>query len=154
MAITKRHSSIFPEKAISVLAQIFFLHLLLLCFRQSRGHHCPLPPRPSLAAMQNPRRKWLTANKKRLSLSEEYLGNGRKQFAVLKAPRPQFIKPHGAGCGSPALMDLAYCYFHSRTPDGRKRKGSDETKPGFCEVPVLNNDHAIRVAVANVCRSV
>jgi len=51
-------------------------------------------------------------------------------------------------------MDLAYCYFHSRTPDGRKRKGSDETKPGFCEVPVLNNDHAIRVAVANVCRSV
>ena len=78
----------------------------------------------------------------------------RKKLAVVNAPRCQFRKQDGTGCGSPALKNRAFCYFHSRTPDGRKRKGCDKAKPGSCEFPVLNNDNAIRVAVANVCRSV
>ena len=86
-------------------------------------------------------------------MSIEISGNGRKQLAALSAPRCRFIKCDGTSCGSPALKNRAFCYFHSRTPDGRKRKTSNTTKPTLCEVPVLKDDNAIRVAVSNVCRS-
>ncbi len=85
-------------------------------------------------------------------MSAEMGGNGRKQLAALSAPRCQFTKNDGIGCGSPALKNRAFCYFHSRTPDGRKRKISVALKPTLCEVPVLKDDNAIRVAVSNVCR--
>ena len=86
-------------------------------------------------------------------MSGEITDHGQKDFAVLKAPRCQFTKSDGAGCGSPALKNRPFCYFHSRTPDGRKRNRSDKAKSGYCDVPVLNDDNAIRVAVTNVCRS-
>ena len=83
-------------------------------------------------------------------MSGETHSNRRKQLAVLNAPRCQFTKDDGTGCGSPALKNRAFCYFHSRTPDGRKRKTSETAKPS-CRVPHLIDEDAIRAAAMNVC---
>jgi hypothetical protein len=86
------------------------------------------------------------------------------------APRCQFIKADGTQCGSPALQRKRFCHFHSKTADGRKRgksRGSDRRQPGsvstgedksvsreipVIEVPVLEDDLAIQMAVTNICR--
>ncbi|GEM_PF-2652344 len=76
----------------------------------------------------------------------------RKQLAALNAPRCQFTRDDGSGCGSPALKGQPFCYFHSRTPEGRKRKRTEAAKPTACQVPPLSDDDAIRAAAMNVCR--
>ena len=85
-------------------------------------------------------------------MSGETHSNERKQLAVLNAPRCQFTRDDGTACGSPALKNRAFCYFHGRTPDGRKRKTSGTAKAMPCQVSSLSDDDAIRVAAMNVCR--
>ena len=85
-------------------------------------------------------------------MSGETRSNQRKQLAPLNAPRCQFTRDDGGGCGSPALKGRPFCYFHGRTPDGRKRKSSETAKPTSYQVPLLSDEDAIRVAAMNVCR--
>ena len=73
------------------------------------------------------------------------------------APRCQFIKANGNSCGSPALKRRRFCHFHSKTADERKRKNRNGTesrpeKSVELELPVLEDDLAIQMAVSNVCR--
>ena len=78
--------------------------------------------------------------------------DNRKPLAALNAPRCQFIRDDGTGCGSAALKGRALCYFHSRTPDGRKRSGGRVNKPNSVEIPVLTDGRAIQIAVTGICR--
>ncbi|HEU5233406.1 MAG TPA: hypothetical protein VFU50_11130 [Terriglobales bacterium] len=73
------------------------------------------------------------------------------------APRCQFIKADGQQCGSPALRRKRFCYFHSKTAEDRKRKnttsaGSRAAARSPLEMPVLEDDLAIKMAVSNICR--
>ena len=85
------------------------------------------------------------------------------------APRCQFIKSDGANCGCPALKGRRLCHFHSKTSDGGKRKRSKSHKTEgrgpdangdtsvnrelpVLELPVLEDDLAIQMAVTNICR--
>ena len=77
------------------------------------------------------------------------------------SPRCQFIKSDGECCGSPALKRKRLCHFHSKTTDGYKRRsrrsegasrGRTEGKTCRLEVPVLEDDLAIQMAVTNICR--
>jgi hypothetical protein len=72
-------------------------------------------------------------------------------------PRCQYIKADGERCGSPALKRKRLCYFHSKTADGRKRRknapaDSRPDRSSDLELPVLENDRAIQMAVTNICR--
>ncbi len=73
------------------------------------------------------------------------------------APRCRFIKADGEQCGSPALRRKRFCYFHSKTAEDRKRKkprsdASPAAARSVLEMPVLEDDLAIQMAVSNICR--
>ena len=63
------------------------------------------------------------------------------------APRCQFIKSDGDTCGSYAVKNKRFCYFHSQTAEGRKKK---RKKASY--IPVLEDDLAVQMAVTNICR--
>jgi hypothetical protein len=85
-----------------------------------------------------------------------------------ESPRCQFIKADGEQCGSPALKRKRLCHFHSKTAEPRKRKSRKSTgeaiaqdevtakrgekRPVALELPVLEDDLAIQMAVTNICR--
>ncbi len=82
--------------------------------------------------------------------------DGEQQVGA-EAPRCQYIKADGEQCGCPALKRKRLCYFHSKTADGRKRRKNASADPqpdrsSDLEVPVLENDRAIQMAVTNICR--
>jgi hypothetical protein len=75
----------------------------------------------------------------------------------IKGPRCRFIRADGSKCGSPALKNERMCYFHSRTEGTCKRKRKAKTategvQTPMLEVPVLEDDLAIQMAVTGVCR--
>ena len=70
----------------------------------------------------------------------------------IKGPRCRFIRADGTKCGSPALKGGRMCYFHSRTEGTRKRKRKAKQAVERFQVPVLEDDLAIQMAVTNVCR--
>lgn len=82
------------------------------------------------------------------------------QPAAAESVRCQFIKADGKQCGSPALKRKRLCYFHSKTTDGRKRgkrQGKDADSPSGMrgpelELPVLEDDLAIQMAITDICR--
>ena len=84
-------------------------------------------------------------------------GSENEQPVGANAPRCQYTKADGEQCGCPALKRKRFCYFHSKTADGRKRKKSTSTgrhaeRSSDLELPVLENDRAIQMAVTNICR--
>jgi hypothetical protein len=73
------------------------------------------------------------------------------------SPRCQFIKADGEPCGSPAMKRKRLCYFHSKTTIERSRRKQASAQSGRCssgrvELPVLEDDLAIQMAVTNICR--
>jgi len=78
---------------------------------------------------------------------KEYLARkgAEERIAADAAPRCQFIKADGERCGSPALKKRRFCYFHNQT--NAERSSAQEF-----ELPVLEDELAIQMAVTNVCR--
>jgi len=81
----------------------------------------------------------------------------QKSGSADDAPRCQFIKADGQQCGSPALRRKRFCYFHSKTAEERKPKKtkSEDSRAAArspLEMPVLEDDLAISMAVSNICR--
>jgi len=62
-------------------------------------------------------------------------------------PRCQFIKSDGETCGSYAVKNKRFCYFHGQTAEGRKK---NRKKASY--IPVLEDDLAVQMAVTNICR--
>ena len=76
---------------------------------------------------------------------EEELITEEEQLAADSAPRCQFIRANGSACGSPALKRRRFCHFHDRTDNVRKKSHE-------IQLPVLEDDLAIQMAVTNICR--
>ena len=73
---------------------------------------------------------------------------GEDQEAKLiasNAPRCQYVKADGDACGAPAVKKRRFCHFHIRTSEGRKKSKE-------FDLPALEDDRAIQMAVTNVCR--
>jgi hypothetical protein len=59
------------------------------------------------------------------------------------------IKTSGVRCGSPALRDRRYCYYHQRQRPVMVDLG-DEDKPLIVPWPVLEDAHSVQFAIRNV----
>ena len=64
-------------------------------------------------------------------------------------PRCTYTKSDGESCSAYAVRNTDLCYFHSQTSDGRRKK-----KKKVLNLPVLEDDRAIQMAVTNICRAV
>ncbi|MGD0791501.1 MAG: hypothetical protein ABR920_06995 [Terriglobales bacterium] len=70
----------------------------------------------------------------------------------LSIRRCQHLKVNGTQCGSPALRDEKYCYYHVRwTPKGMEAI-SHLQKEGAVMLPTLEDANSIQVALADVIR--
>jgi hypothetical protein len=59
----------------------------------------------------------------------------------------EHIKENGDTCGSPALRDHVFCYFHQRLRNPRHRPGDFEYR-----LPTLDTPHAILIATEHIAQ--
>jgi hypothetical protein len=74
----------------------------------------------------------------------QWLGAIKKAEA---APRCQYTKTDGKVCGSPAIKDESFCYFHGEARTKRK----DEEASNLHEVPVLEDKLSLQLAITRLC---
>ncbi len=75
--------------------------------------------------------------------------------------RCQHLKVNGTQCGSPALRNERYCYFHRETrqtfislDDKSRRRRRARPRPVQVELPLLEDANSIQVALMQVMRLV
>lgn len=62
--------------------------------------------------------------------------------------RCEHIKVNGIQCGSPALKDRKFCFFHQRWHQKRLQIGANQARRArFIDLPVLEDANAIQVAL-------
>jgi hypothetical protein len=64
----------------------------------------------------------------------------------------QHIKTNGTRCGSPALNNRRYCFFHHRTSDLRRLRLDNPQFRG--EFPLLEDANAVQMAIQEVAGAV
>src|SRR5579859_1629961 len=73
-----------------------------------------------------------------------------KRLANLKrahqSPRCAHIHANNLPCGSPAMKDATFCYFHSEA-----RKIAETAAAQAVQMPVLDDHHGLQLAVMRVC---
>lgn len=74
----------------------------------------------------------------------QWLGAIRK---AKEAPRCQYLKTDGKACGSPAMKDAAFCYFHG---EARTKRAAEEAS-NLQEVPVLEDRLSLQLAITRLC---
>jgi len=60
------------------------------------------------------------------------------------------IKTSGVRCGSPALRDRRYCYYHQRSRPILLDLSGREDKPALFSLPTFEDGHSIQFALRNV----
>jgi len=67
-------------------------------------------------------------------------------------PTCTHIKEDGTYCGSPALVNRRYCYFHLNLRGRRLRRAQARrhSQPYRLQLPALENLHAIQVAIGEI----
>ena len=73
--------------------------------------------------------------------------NHRKQI-----PQCEHIKANGLRCGSPALRQRRYCYFHFCAHDLRRRRRQHPNSPFV--LPLLEDANSIQMAIQQVAEAV
>jgi hypothetical protein len=69
-----------------------------------------------------------------------------------RPPQCQHIKTNGLQCGSPALREHRFCYFHQRTRDlHHLRKRRPEMR---LYVPLLEDANAVQIAIQQVAEAI
>jgi hypothetical protein len=65
------------------------------------------------------------------------------------------VKPDGAYCGSPALRDRKYCYYHlmERGRRLRRARALRDNLPYRLEIQSLDNPYAIRAALTDIAQA-
>jgi hypothetical protein len=65
------------------------------------------------------------------------------------------IQPEGSYCGSPALRDRKYCYYHlmERARRLRRARALRDNQPYRLEIQSLDNPYAIRAAISDVAQA-
>ncbi len=75
--------------------------------------------------------------------------------AAHRSPRCQHIKSNGLRCGSPALRDEIYCYFHRIWRAQPDRRPYEPDRSGIIwNLPILEDPDAIQMAIQLVLDSV
>jgi hypothetical protein len=64
-----------------------------------------------------------------------------------EAPRCQFVKLDGSGCGSPAVKGETMCYFHG---DARARRQTEEDARRL-GIPTLEDKLSLQLAIMRIC---
>ena len=74
----------------------------------------------------------------------------------MQYPTCRHVKADGAYCGSPALRDHKYCYYHlmERGRRLRRARALRENVPYRLDIPSLDNLYAIRNAITEVVQAV
>ena len=74
----------------------------------------------------------------------------------MQYPTCRHVKADGAYCGSPALRDYKYCYYHlmERGRRLRRARALRENVPYRLDIPSLDNLYAIRNALTEVVQAV
>ena len=69
-------------------------------------------------------------------------------------PRCQHIKVNGTQCGSPAVRDRRFCFFHKKWHDQRIVINSAQARqsPPTLDLPVLEDANSVQVALMQVMR--
>ena len=69
-----------------------------------------------------------------------------------KIPQCQHIKKNGSQCGSPALRNQKFCYFHDRCrPLIEDGSGSARFPPAPFFLPLLADANSIQTALSRIC---
>ncbi|MGC1374059.1 MAG: hypothetical protein WA824_18130 [Candidatus Sulfotelmatobacter sp.] len=71
-------------------------------------------------------------------------------MSIENVPRCQHLKVNGTQCGSPALRDKRFCYFHNSVGIVRQRILEDETIKRPFDMPLLEDANSIQVALMKV----
>lgn len=72
---------------------------------------------------------------------------------MLEVYRCQYLKADGIQCGSPALRDHIYCYFHNNWRESElHRLRGEEQSPFPIGIPDLEDPNAIQGAFTEVMR--
>ena len=69
-----------------------------------------------------------------------------------KIPQCEHIKANGLRCGSPALRQRRYCYFHFCAHDLRRRRRQQPNAPFV--LPLLEDANSIQMAIQQVAEAV
>ena len=69
-----------------------------------------------------------------------------------KIPQCEHIKANGLRCGSPALRQRRYCYFHFCAHDLRRRRRQHPNAPFV--LPLLEDANSIQMAIQQVAEAV
>ena len=74
----------------------------------------------------------------------------------MQYPTCRHVHETGTYCGSPALRDRKYCYYHlmQRTRRLRRARALRDNVPYRLEIPALDNLYAIRNAITEVVQAV
>lgn len=70
----------------------------------------------------------------------------------LTVRRCRHIKVNGTQCGSPALRDEAYCYYHLQTHQQNMHIDMNLQERGTITLPILEDANSIQVGLAEVMR--
>ena len=68
------------------------------------------------------------------------------------APRCEHIKIDGTPCGSPALTDNRFCFFHDRFREQHVTLNQKPSEPAVMSLPVFEDAASIQVALRDVMR--
>jgi hypothetical protein len=75
-----------------------------------------------------------------------------KAKSFIKPPQCQHIKTNGLQCGSPALREHRFCYFHQRTRElHHLRRKRPEMK---LYIPLLEDANAVQLAIQQVAEAI
>jgi|SRR5208337_487619 len=66
------------------------------------------------------------------------------------SPQCHHIKTSGVRCGSPALRDRRYCYYHQRSRPLLLNFARENENPQLFSLPVFEDAHAIQFTLRNV----
>jgi hypothetical protein len=75
-------------------------------------------------------------------------------YTYPNVPRCHYIKTNGTRCGSPALRDQKFCYFHQRWQQQRINLRHYPGEESYLELPVLEDADSIQMALTQVMRLV
>lgn len=74
-------------------------------------------------------------------------------MSTYPVPPCQHIKKNGSQCGSPALRDRQFCYFHDRCrPLIQNVNGSARFPPAPFFLPLLEDANSIQQALGKICQ--
>lgn len=88
--------------------------------------------------------RWERLRERARERTEQWLNAIKKAD---EAPRCRYIKTDGRQCGSPAMKDQNFCYFHGEARIKREREETNTLQ----DVPILEDRLSLQLAITRLC---